>query len=155
MFQVSEAARASIHRVLEQHTFHRGWPASVGGSLPASTNFVIPDGILIDDDPGLQELYLVNNANHWDLGDAAIDMRLREDVDSDGAYVSPGDMSADVFISRVAGGAAPGSDTSAGRGYEGVGAGSARRIYYRIIARAGGAGGSESVTEANFRYDIR
>ncbi|MEQ8661241.1 MAG: PilX N-terminal domain-containing pilus assembly protein [Gammaproteobacteria bacterium] len=155
VFQVSEAARASIHQVLESHTFNRGWPASIGGSIPASADFTIPDGIEIDADPGLQELYLVNNANHWELSDAAIDMRLREDVDGDGEFISPGDMAADIFVSRVASGAAPGSDTSAARGYEGVGAGSARRLYYRIIARAGGSGGSESVTEANYRYDIR
>ena len=155
VFQISEAARARIHQVLESHTFHRGWPVAVGGSLTAATDFNIPDGVLIDDDPGLQQLYLNNNADHWDLSEAAIDMRLREDVDGDGEFVSAGDMAADIFVSRVGGGAAPGSDTSAARGYEGVGAGSARRFYYRIIARAAGSGASQSVTEAHYRYDIR
>ena len=90
----------------------------------------------------------------------AVRERRRRVVDTisfafrDGSW-SAGDMAADIFVSRVGGGATPGSDTSAARGYEGVGAGSARRFYYRIIARAAGSGASQSVTEAHYRYDIR
>ena len=156
-FQVSEAARLSIHDVIDGHTFHRGWPVAVGGDVPASSGFVIPNGILVLDDGGLPELYLNNNADPWDLTNAAIDLQLRLDREGDGAFDSPLDMAADLFISRVASAAAPGSDTRQASGYEGLGAGAAGAgalIFYRFISRAAGAGSSRALTEAHYRYVI-
>jgi hypothetical protein len=156
-FQISEAARASIHQVLQSHSFYRGWPASIGGSVAASTGFTIPTEVEIDDDPGLQELYLADNADHWDLRPAAVDMRMLVDGDGDSSYISWTDLAADVFITRITTVAAPGSDTSQVTGYEGLGAGAAgagSHMYYRIISNAAGTGGSQSTTEAHFRYVV-
>lgn len=156
-FQVSEAGRMLIHEVIDDHSFYRGWPAAIGGSVPASSGFVIPLGISIDDDPALQELYLQNNAEPWDVTDAAIDMRLRIDAEGDGNFDSPQDMAADLFVSRVAASAAPGTDTRQASGYEGLGsgvAGAGAMVFYRIISRAAGAASSRSLTEAHYRYVI-
>lgn len=157
-FQISESARAQIAEVIDDHSFYRGWPDTLtGGTVPASSNFVIPLGIEIDDDPGLQQLYLANNADHWDLRPAAIDMRLRIDEDGDTEYVSVTDMASDLFISRVAAVAAPGSDTSQVTGYEGLGSGAAgagSHLYYRVISRAAGSGQSQAMTEAHYRYVV-
>ncbi|MGR8920022.1 MAG: pilus assembly PilX family protein [Gammaproteobacteria bacterium] len=160
-FNVSESARMDIHDTLDSHTFYRGWPDTItGGTVPAaSTGFTIPPELLIDDNPGLQQLYLTNNADHWDLRDAAIDIRLRQDGDSpaDGAFDSVNDMAADIFVSRITAVAAPGSDTSQVTGYEGLGAGAAgagSRLYYRMISRAAGIGASQATTDALYRYVI-
>lgn len=156
-FQVSEAGRMQIHEVIDDHSFYRGWPVVIGGDVPTLSGFVIPLGILIDNDPGLQELYLQNNAEPWDLTDAAIDMRLRIDAEDDGAFDSPQDMAADLFVSRVAAAAAPGTDTRQASGYEGLGSGAAgagAMVFYRLISRAAGAASSRSLTEAHYRYVI-
>jgi len=156
-FQVSEAARLQIHEVIDDHAFYRGWPSAIGGSVPASSGFVIPPGILVSSTPSLPELYLTNNADHWDLNDAAIDIRLRIDPESDAAFDSPQDMSSDLFVSRVAASVAPGSDTRQASGYEGLGAGAAgagSMIFFRLMSRAAGAGSSRALTEAHYRYVI-
>ncbi len=157
-FQVSEAGRASVHEVIDDHTFYRGWPVSISGSVPASSGFTIPPEIQVDNDPGLQELYLQNNADPWDLRAAAVDMRLLVDADNPAnGYDGPYDLQADIFISRVTAIAAPGSDTSQVTGYEGLGAGAAgagSHLYYRIIANAAGTGASQAMTEALYRYVI-
>ena len=156
-FQISESGRMRIHETLDSHTFYRGWPVAIGGTVAASTNFSIPADLVIDDDPGLQELYRENNADHWDMRPAAVDMRLLIDEDGDANYDSPTDMAADVFISRITAVAAPGADTSQVTGYEGLGAGVAgagSHLYFRIISRATGVGGSRSTTDAHYRYVI-
>ena len=124
--------------------------------MPASSGFVIPNGILVLDDGGLPELYLNNNADPWDLTNAAIDLQLRLDREGDGAFDSPLDMAADLFVSRVASAAAPGSDTRQASGYEGLGAGAAGAgalIFYRFICARGG-GFDRALTEAHYRYVI-
>ena len=158
-FQVSESARARIHDVLDSHVFYRGWPVAIGGTVAASTGFTIPAEIQVDDDPGLQELYIANNADHWDRRPAAVDMRLLQDGDNppDGQFDSANDMQADIFVSRITAVAAPGSDTSQVTGYEGLGAGAAgagSHLYFRLIGDAVGTGASQSVTEAHYRYVI-
>ena len=155
-FQISEAGRAKIWDILNSHNFYRGWPAPMG-DVPASSGFTIPDEITIVPQPGYQQLYFANNADHWDLRDAAIDMTLRIDADGDDAYLSVTDLAADIFISRMATVVAAGSDTSQVTGYEGLGAGAAgagSHLFFRIVSRANGAGGSEAVTESIYRYVI-
>lgn len=156
-FQISESARASIHETLDSHVFYRGWPVANGGTVAASTGFSIPGELNLVGD--LQELYLANNADHWDLRTAGIDMRLLHDGDNpvDGQFDSPNDMQANLFISRIASVAAAGSDTSQVSGYEGVGAGAANagaHLYFRIISSAAGAGASQAMTESHYRYVI-
>ena len=158
-FQVSETSRVSVHDVLDSHTYYRGWPIAIGGSVAASTGFTIPSEIQIDDDPGLQNLYLANNADHWDRRPAAVDIRLLVDGDNptDGKYDSANDMQADMFVSRITAVAAPGSDTSQVTGYEGLGSGAAgagSHLYFRIIGEAVGLGASQAVTEAHYRYVV-
>ena len=121
----------------------------------------MPTEIQIDPNPSAPpahlDLYLENNAEHWDLRPAAVDLRLLEDEDGDGKYESWTDLAADVFVSRITAVAAPGSDTSQVTGYEGLGSGAAgagSHLYYRIIARAVGAGASQSMTEAHSRYVV-
>ena len=159
-FQISEAARARIHDVLDDHSFYRGWPIAIGGTVPASSGFTIPTEINVVLQPApdlLQDLYLANNASHWDTRPAAIDLQLLVDEDGDTLYVSPTDMAANIFISRITAVAAPGSDTSQVSGYDGLGAGAAgagSHLYYRIIANATGTGASTSLTDANYRYVV-
>ena len=158
-FQISEAARKRIHETLDKHSFYRGWPQAISGSVPASTGFSIPADLQIipDSGGGLQSMYLENNADHWDLRDSAIDIVLRIDADNDAKYESVSDMAGNLYVSRITVIAAPGSDTSQVTGYEGLGAGAAgagSHLYYRIIARAAGMGASNSVTEAHYRYVV-
>lgn len=153
-FQASEAGRARIWQILNDHNFHRGWPTSVGGTVPASSGFVIPPEITID--LPLKELY-IDISDHWDMTAAARDMALRIDGDGDLAYISPEDMASDLFISRMASVAAAGTDTSQVSGYEGLGSGQASggaHLYFRLISRAAGAGATQATTEALYRYVI-
>ncbi len=157
-FQISEAARARIHDVLDDHSFYRGWPAAINGTVPDSSGFVVPSEItVLPPAPNLQDLYLTNNADHWDTRPAAIDLQLLVDEDGDTLYESPTDMAANIFISRITAVAAPGSDTSQVSGYGGLGGGAAgagTHLYYRIIAEAAGIGASTSRTDAHYRYVV-
>ena len=160
-FQISETARSRIADVLDSHTFYRGWPIANSGIVPASSGFVLPTEIQIYPNPAAPpahlDLYLENNADHWDLRPEFADLRLRVDADSDSKYESWSDLFADVFISRITAVAAPGSDTSQVTGYEGLGSGAAgagSHLYYRIIARAVGTGANQSTTEAHYRYVV-
>ena len=66
-------------------------------------------------------------------------------------------MVADIFITRLATIAAPGSDTSQVSGYEGLGAGAASAgslLFYNVVSRAAGPGGTQSTTSAHYRYVI-
>ncbi len=156
-FQISESARMGIHETLDSHVFYRGWPIANGGTIAASTGFTLPPELNLVGT--LQELYLENNADHWDLRPAFIDLRLLHDGDNpvDNQYDSPNDMQANLFISRITSVAAPGSDTSQVTGYEGLGAGAAgagSHLYFRIISSAAGAGASQAMTESHYRYVV-
>ena len=156
-FQSSEAGRTSIDETLEKHTFYRGWPVAIGGEVPASSGFTIPDDITVVPKPGFEELYIKADPEPWVINDTP-EMRLEVDSDpDDGDYLSPTDLRADIFISRMGTVPAPGSDTSQVTGYEGLGAGAAgagSQLFYRIISRATGAGGSQVMTEALYRYVV-
>lgn len=157
-FQISEAGRARIHDVLDDHSFFGGWPVSItNGTVPASKGFTIPSDIAVDNDPA-QILYLTDNAESWDLRPAAIDMQLLVDVDGDAKYESTYDMAANVFVSHIDTFLAPGSDTAMNQGSGGFGGGAAAagsRVYYRIIAQAAGVGASQAITEAVYRYVVQ
>lgn len=162
VFQSSESARLSIYDVLDDHTFYRGWPSDqvTNGTVPPSAGFTtIPSelNILVDPTDPNSELYLTENATTYQLDSGFADMRFLVDSDGGTDYDDPGDMVADIFITRLATIAAPGSDTSQVSGYEGLGAGAASAgslLFYNVVSRAAGPGGTQSTTSAHYRYVI-
>ena len=153
-FQSSEAGRTSIEETLEKHTFYRGWPVAIGGEVPASSGFTIPNDIKIETDV---PLYITKSNDPWkDSGDPQMTFKVDSDTE-DGDYLAPTDLRADIFIHRLGTVPAPGSDTSQVTGSDGLGAGAAgagSQLFYRIISRATGAGGSQVTTEALYRYVV-
>ncbi|MEM7543352.1 MAG: PilX N-terminal domain-containing pilus assembly protein [Pseudomonadota bacterium] len=160
-FQSSEAARSISNEVVGQHTFHRGWPASLsGGTVPASTGFTIPTGMSVDDPAG--ELYLSSN-NPWDLtvnpGDVSHqrDLMFTSDTDSDGTFIDPLDMDVNIFVTRVGSVAAPGSDTSQVSGYSALGQGAAAAgalLFYDFRSQSISGGGAATTTASRYRHVV-
>jgi PilX N-terminal len=155
-FQSSESARMMIREIVDSHSYFGAWPVAVGGTVPAHEDFEIPAEFTIDHPT--QTLYFNENGEHWEMTPDARDMGFRIDADNDGSYESASDMAVDLFISVLVTRGADGSDLAQLRGYEGIGfgaAGAGAHIFYRVLARAAGAGATQATTEALYRYTNR
>lgn len=157
-FQGSESGRgmvASSGELLGNHVFYRGWPGSTEIPVPTTSNFTaLPDGISIVDNTA--ELYIENNADMGDLSAGAVDMRYQIDGSdpNNTSFDDQEDINADIFVTKLATVAAPGSGTAQVSGYEGIGAGAAgggAHVYFDIRSRATAPGNARSVTGVDYR----
>lgn len=158
-FQTSDGSRLSVGPSLSSHVFYRGWPESVGGTVPDTSNFVVPDEIAVAEPE--HRYYLADNGSLEDLldgtRDATEDMRFRADVNGDGE-LDGDDMFANIWVTRVAAALASGSGAAQGSGYLGAGVGAAgadAHVFLDVRSRGRGVGNAETRTGADFRVLIR
>jgi hypothetical protein len=144
--------------MLDAHVFYRGWPATIGGSLPTNVVFPVPIEVNVVDTAKMY--YMGDNGT---LADAiksaprAADVRFRADVNNDGS-VDAADMFADIWVSRLGALPAPGSGAAQGAGYLGPGvgaAGSDAYVFFDLHSKGQSVGNAASTTSADYRALIR
>ena len=157
-FQNSDGARVAIGAMLDAHVFYRGWPASLGGSLPANVVFPVPVEVKLVD---ATKMYFMGD--NGTLADAIktpprdVDVQFRADVNNDGK-VDAADMFADLWVSRLGAIPAPGSGAAQGSGYLGPGvgaAGSDAYVFFDLHSKGQSVGNATSTTSADYRALIR
>jgi hypothetical protein len=165
-FQSSEGSRTAIGPMLETHVFYRGWPSSIGGSVPASAAFSIPDEITVED-VGSNYFEGTNgdltdfqdDDGRLELRDLERDRDLRFEADEDGDGTADStDMMADVWVTRTAALLAAGSGAAQGSGYLGPGVGASgagAHVYFDIKSRGEGPGNAANFTGADYRVLVR
>lgn len=161
-FENSESARIQMVDVLDQHVFNRGWPTTIGGSVPASAAFTIPSGMTITGSPSApRQLYLSNNK---DIGDAGFydageeDATYLIDGNSDGDYTDATDVNADVYITRLVPVQGTGTSAAMVSGYEGLGKGTAGGggfLFFDARSRGASSDNTTALTGSDIRIVIR
>ncbi|NOY62953.1 MAG: hypothetical protein GXP10_07370 [Gammaproteobacteria bacterium] len=158
----SEALRHFAGEVVDAHTFHQGWPVSLGGGIqdkefgvtfPAGINFVNKtDGV-----PNNMYLLGSNGAGENPLDPSTLvnDITYQVDGNGDGDLDDGVDISASVSIYRLPATSAKGSNIAMVSGYLGLGrsaAGGGSNIYYLLRSTGTSAGGARAVTASEYRY---
>lgn len=159
-FQNSDGPRVSIGKSLESHVFYRGWPASVGGSVPSTASFPIPKELDIVDKES--NYYEGKNGTFEDFIKEAppfpsrkVDIRFKR---GDADKPTSADMFADIWVTRVAALPAPGSGSAQASGYLGPGVGSAgagAHVFFDLHSIGYAPGNAQNMTGADYRVLIR
>lgn len=151
-FQASESSRRIAANVISDHIFHRGWPSNVS----ASTGFTsLPTGLSVVDNNA--ELWVSNNADLADMSSGAEDLTYQIDGNGDGDFDDQQDIKANIYITKLATIAAPGSDTSQVTGYEGLGGGAASGgayIFFDIRTGGSAPGNARATTGVEYRHVV-
>ncbi|MEX2516478.1 MAG: PilX N-terminal domain-containing pilus assembly protein [Gammaproteobacteria bacterium] len=155
-FQNAESGRQLTAGVIGDHVFYRGWPSSAGGTVPASSNFTLPDNYTVVDTD--EELY-VENAELADLisDSRPIHLEYQVDADGDGLYVGANDIKAGISVLKTTTVAAPGSDTVQVSGYAGLGGGAAgggAYMFFDVRSYGGGPGNARADTGIDYRHVV-
>jgi len=167
-FENSETGRDPLMPILDAHVFNRAWepawPASVGGNVPASADFTVPDGFEVcpcDTAGDPRDLWATNNV---DLGEPNFydtdneDLRYRLDGNGDTDFDDAEDVAADLFITRLSVVPASGGAIAQVSGYEGFGKAAAAGggfLYFDAQARGASAGNARATTGSEVRVVIR
>ena len=165
-FQNSEGARTAIGPMLESHVFYRGWPTAIGGSVPTTAAFSVPDEVAVED--VASNYFQGTNGNLSDFEDTngRLDLRnitrdrdLRFEADSNGDGIPDStDMMSDIWVTRTAALLAAGSGAAQGSGYLGPGVGASgagAHVYFDIKSRGQGPGNAANFTGADYRVLVR
>lgn len=171
-FEASEGLRLVAGRLLDEHTFWRGWPTTMTGGVIPSGDFevAIPSGLTVDSNDGDEEdaaddLYINNpegadaiqTAAEW--GDLDVDMELCVyNTDPDTGCTDAADTRAQVAVYKTGVRQGVGTGSAQAAGYEGLGvaasAGGAH-LFYELRSRGTAASNAESLTVAEYRHIIR
>lgn len=171
-FESSDSPRLIAGRLLDLHTFNRGWPVSLGGQVPnGEFDFTVPTGFAL---PATVTDWYINNADEAAncetpfLSAGGTPCALLTDASYNrnvaAAGQSPYVVRSEFSIFKVRVDLNPGAGTAMLAGYEGTGksvASSGGRIFYYVqsTGRDGAALAadteSQSRTGAMFRHVIR
>ena len=178
-FQASEGGRMVLGPMIDAHIFNRGWPSAevTGGAVPPSANFPVPDEVDVwmggRSDPGGFMLFMgdngclfADNCNEYAqrAGDARDtgrdeDIRFRAEIPGGAENdLEPGEIFANVWITRIGALPAPGSGAAQSSGYLGPGVGSAgagSHVYFDIRSEGRVIGNANARTGADYRVLVR
>lgn len=157
--EASEASRALVSRLIDAHTFSRGWPVSIGGSVTDEEfAYPMPPGLeIIHQDSKPRSWYLGNTESLFDPLHLLTDARFSDDAAASGqtAYPVSGELA--VFKLRISINAGSGAAMMAG--YEGTGKGMAASggaVFYAVQSRGSDPGNhAVTITGADYRHVIR
>lgn len=160
-FESSEAPRAMLSRLLDVHTYNRGWPATIGGTvLDGDFDYPIPPGISIldkDADTAPDDWFVSNNETY--IPDSlTTDSRFSLDVAAAG-QTTPFTVASDLAVFKLRTDISPGAGSAMVAGYEGAGKAAAAgggAVYFLVRSRATDtAGEAVGVTASDYRHVIR
>lgn len=160
-FEASDSPRQVVSRLVDVHTFARGWPESAGGSVPDSDfAYELPAGLTIsdpDDSGGGDNWYDNNTEAAFDPQAIDVDASLDNVLELDGQ--EPYEVTTEFSVYKLRTGINPGSGAAMVAGYEGTGkaaAASGGSIYFYVGSTGTDASGeATSVTGADYRHIIR
>lgn len=168
-FDVAESTRRPLGEVIDVHTFARGWPTNLGGSVsPDAFDYVLPLGLVICGTASLEDTCDAKSAPRaWYLGNSEKVTGLDPDsMDLDARFqraasaTLPVALESRIAVYKLVTDLNPGSGAAMVSGYEGIGkasaAGGGRVFYYaRSIGTAPNDAVAEAETAADYRHVIR
>lgn len=167
-FESSDSVRLLVADVLDIHSFNRGWPVAIGGSIPnGEFDYDIPGALAIDpDNTGPPRNWYVVNSETTCTDPLCepldLDARYQRNLATTGQGALP--VASDVRIFKVRTDINPGAGAAMVAGYEGTGrslAGSGGRVLFFVDSEAtdssptAASQEARSQTAAVFRHIIR
>ncbi|NIR31865.1 MAG: hypothetical protein GWN84_21625 [Gammaproteobacteria bacterium] len=161
-FEHSESAHPWVASVLDAHVFNRGfepaWPASLGGAVPPSALFEVPEGLTVCPCPSgpPEDVWAVNNVPLEDY--SAEDIQYRLDGNVDGDYDDAVDVVTDLFVTRLKVVPTAGGAMAQYSGYEGFGKATASggaHLFLDARSRGASPDDSSAMTGSEVRIVIR
>ena len=167
-FEASEGLRIVSGRLLDEHTYHRGWPTTVPGGTVDTGRFSVdmPADLIIEDhdaDTDADLLYLLNTEGSDFLQTAGL-YDLAEDmlwcVSSTDTCTSEdkSDISATSAIYRTRAALTEGTGAAMIAGYEGLGVGTAGgggSLFFEIRSTGKAPVNARSSTGSEYRHIVR
>lgn len=162
--EASEGLRTVGGELLDAHAYHRGWPASVNGSIANDVfNTPIPSGLSI---ASLSNKLYDGNDTDADGNPESVftpatlitDLTYQKDANDDGDYSDDEDTDAAMSVYRVGKISLPGSGTCQVCGYEGTGKSAAAggvALFFDLRSTGSSAGSANTVTVAEYRHIVR
>ena len=175
-FEASEGLRTVSGRLLDEHTFHRGWPTTVPGGLVDTGQFSVdmPADLTIEDndaDDDADLLYLVNtepssvpdwsgleSADLFGVGSLNDDMTWCVTSTDGCSSEDKSDISATTAVYRTRTALTEGTGAAMIAGYEGLGIGTAGgggSLFFEIRSVGHAPVHARSVTASEYRHIIR
>jgi hypothetical protein len=167
-FTASEAMRRPLGEIMDVHTFARGWPQAIGGTVSAADfAYTLPPGLRFCAQDSRGRTCDAGTPRTWYLGNSEAAPGFDPaTLDQDADYVveatdtQPLRLTADISVYKLITDLNPGAGAAMVAGYEGVGksagAGGGRVFYYASsVGNSLGDTESEAETGANFRHVIR
>jgi hypothetical protein len=158
-FQSSEGSRVGVGKTLESHVYYRGWPSSIGGSVPTTADFTLPTEVSVQSNTS--KIFEGTNGVVTDFEVEPLvrprDLRFKLDTDLDDAPDNT-DIFADIWATRIAATLATGAGAAQGSGYLGPGVGAAgagAHVYFDLRARGLAPGNAQNWTGADYRVLVR
>lgn len=162
-FQNSEGPRTSIGKTLESHVFYRGWPTSIGGTVPTTAKFVIPQEVKVYDKSA--NFFEGTNGTLLDFAKEPPPYKSRNSGHADLTFAlgdpskpNNTDMTADIWVTRTAALLAGGSGAAQGSGYLGPGVGAAgagAHVFFDLHSIGYAGGNAQNMTGADYRVLVR
>lgn len=162
---VSESTRRPMGEVIDAHTFARGWPVTLGGTVAVDDfDFELPVGLLLCGESGEGESCDAESApRSWYQGNSEeADGLDPARLDLDGRFLRaaadelPVTLESRISVYKLVTDLNPGAGAAMVSGYEGIGkaaaAGGGRVFYY---ARSVGLSPNDAVAEAETAADYR
>lgn len=160
-FEASETPRMITSDLLDVHTFNRGWPTSVGGTISNTLfDYDMPTGLKLgdaDNDSRPDNLYVGNTEAAFSPQALDSDATYQRSLTPTGQTPVTLDSSLSVFKLRTD--IATGAGSAMVQGYEGLGKSSAAaggNIFFDVRSTGTDPGGEARVsTAATYRHVIR
>lgn len=166
---VSESTRRPMGEVIDAHTFARGWPVTLGGTVPVDDfDFELPAGLLLcgtdgeatacDDQGEPRSWYLGNSESGTGFDPAQLDRDA--ELQRASTETLPIPLQSRMAIYKLVTDLNPGAGSAMVAGYEGVGKSAAAgggRVFYYVSSTGVSANDNlaEAETGANYRYVIQ
>ena len=172
-FDVSDSSRRVLGEVIDVHTFVRGWPNTLGGSVrPEDFAYTLPAGLILCDEASVGRNCVdvaaaSSKPRNWYLGNTETAQGFDpRSLDIDARFSRPPSatiplqLTSRISIYKMITDLNPGAGSAMVAGYEGVGksaaAGGGRIFYYAgSVGEGFGDAQSEAETGAAYRHVIR